>query len=101
MRPRCNELLVSLCVPSSCSLNCIVDGQYLLSVPQYQTGLQSVLTSIWCLCCSGWECIVDEHYMPSVLAYAGVGEDTTCNSNPVMEVNWRQVCCWFTSIGSR
>ena len=30
--------------------------------------------------------------MPTVLAYAGVGEDTTCNANPVMEVNWRQVC---------
>ncbi len=33
--------------------------------------------------------------MPSVLAYAGVGEDTTCNPNPVMEVNWRQACSLF------
>ncbi len=42
---------------------------------------------------SGGECITDEHYMPTVLAYAGAGEDTTCNPNPVMEVNWRQACC--------
>ena len=32
-----------------------------------------------------------EHFMPTVLAYAGVGDNTTCHNNPVMDVNWSQV----------
>ena len=32
-----------------------------------------------------------EHYMPTVLAHAGVGEETTCNFMGIVEVNWRQV----------
>ena len=35
-------------------------------------------------------CITDEHYDPTVLAYQGVGEQTTCNPNSLVEVNWRQ-----------
>ena len=32
-----------------------------------------------------------EHYMPTVLAYAGVGEETTCRNESIVEVNWREV----------
>jgi hypothetical protein len=35
-------------------------------------------------------CITDEHYDPTVLAFYGVGSETTCNPNSLVEVNWRQ-----------
>ena len=34
-----------------------------------------------------------EHYMPTVLAYKGVGEQTTCRNDSVVDVNWREVRC--------
>ena len=37
------------------------------------------------------ECQMCEHYMPTVLAFMGVGEETTCNGHGIVNVNWRQV----------
>ncbi len=40
--------------------------------------------------CSKWySCVSDEHYLPTVLAAAGLGNETTCFGN-AMHVDWRR-----------